>query len=251
LMGMAALMCLPPIAAALAGASPRWIGRAAILLAAVMLFSGALAFRSPSYTPARPERRSVRYVQDESTKRAWWEISGAAPASGDLSWAPVTDGPAASVRLPPLRAVAISRATSAPVVSVRPASLTSTLESRPDGALELAITIVPDEYLTVSIVLPEGVSPIESSLAGIVSRGRWTGTYIAPPPGGLRVRIAVPANAEAALGQTAVVLGTFSVPPPGSTADARPWSDSERTAWTPRSYFIVPAMPIRTPAGGD
>jgi hypothetical protein len=247
LLAIVGLMCVPPLAAIAAGARPRWIQRAAVFAAAVVLLSGALAYRSPSFTPDRPERRSVRYIQDDRAGKAWWEIgshAAVAPRSRDLDWQLVHDGPDASVRLPALRSAAVFRAIAAPVVTVRPASVTTTAAANATG-IELAIVIAPDEYVTATLLLPEGVVPIESSLPGIVSSGRWRATSLAAPPTALRARLVVPGSAAAALADLAVVLTTSSVPPVDAGRGDRPWADNERVTWQPRSVFIVSGAPAR------
>jgi hypothetical protein len=51
---------------------------------------------------------------------------------------------------------------------------------------QLTASIVPREPgLTITFMLPAGVTPARSSLPGIVRLGRWTATFVSVPPEGI------------------------------------------------------------------
>jgi len=252
--GPALLMMLPPAAAMVAGreplqASPR------VLLAVVVgpvLLAGSAALAVPAYSDERPQRRTLTYVEDAGAGLAWWEIGGREIAE-DLaetlpmaSWTPVEPHDV----LPGARsatdvAARRVRTVTPPAGSGGPAVVTADATGRDDGAWDVALSIVPRELTSAHLILPPGVEPRESSLAGRLVAGRWTAVYAAVPAGGLTVRLVLDdvARVEAGL---VIAFVTATVPGGSAAAPLPDWVPRRRSTWSTRAVFVVPvALPPR------
>ena len=113
----------------------------------------------------------------------------------------------------------------------------------PDKRSVVEISIVPRENLIARIVLPNGVVPVESSLAGQVAGGQWSATYVAPAASGLNARLTLGDPSAEALRGLAVVLTVAHLPGRSSAVDLPSWVFRERSAWQARSIYIVSAAP--------
>ncbi len=220
-------------------------GRASVAILLLTIAAGVAAWAAPAFTQARPQVRIVRFVQDDRLHQAWWEIGGSEPAldlgkpgPSGASWQPVDDGLPASVRIAPLPATFRFR-TAVPAGSdAPPAHVESHLTSNADGTLALDIKITPLEPLTFRLVLPTGVLPVTSSLAGVTSGGAWRATYVAPPSTGTTVHLTFRRRTSADLASAALIILTPGVP--GSRAGAWPaWLLRERATWKASSLRIV------------
>jgi hypothetical protein len=129
------------------------------------------------------------------------------------------------------------------VNSPPPATIHSRATVATDGRLFFDLSAVPREPLVVRIVLPPGMVPETSSIAGVVSGDRWSATFVAPPASGLEAHLTFAGRTPADLQQAAIVLITHGLP---GAADARGLParlPTARAAWRTRSYIIVPAFP--------
>jgi len=134
-----------------------------------------------------------------------------------------------------------------------PADVTAAVSPRPQEA-ELAVTVLPrEEGLAVTFVLPPGLQPVGANLPGIVrASGRWSATFVAPPPEGLTFRAFFDPGSAGALGDTVVVLTTPRLPgaPPGDLLPA--WLRADRTVWRPSALYVVRPLAAAgaAPGGG-
>jgi hypothetical protein len=248
-LGAAGVFVGPPIAAASAGLALKTFtpGRASALLALALTFAGFQAFSATAYTADRPERRTVRYVQDDVRGEAWWEVGGleAAPnlAGGGpdaARWQRVTDSPDTSIRLARLLQPFVFRTPSS-AVALAPAEIRSTFLRVPREGARLDLTIVPRENLVAQVVLPQGLVPRDSSLAGSVGSDRWSGAYVAPPAAGLVITMTFDRWTAAEPPQVLVALTTVGLPGGSGRLELLPWLPQATATWRPRSVFIIAA----------
>ncbi|MEZ5318053.1 MAG: M20/M25/M40 family metallo-hydrolase [Vicinamibacterales bacterium] len=252
LLAVAWVMVLAPVAAATARRAPGSRGFGNTVVAVCLVAAGVLAWRAPAYTADRPHRQAVRYVQDDRLGRAWWEVGGNEPAfdRGVDETLPSTPVPAslvadaspveASVPLGVLAKPFRFRAPAPAPLAPPPADVRVIVVPGPGGRLDVSVTVTPRALVSLQILLPPGVAPSRSSLAGRVSRGRWTATYATVPEGGLTVGLTFDGLDAAALAEAAVVLTTATVPGASAPAEPPPWLSRERSAWTTRAVFVEP-----------
>ncbi len=251
--GLSGVMLAPPLVAAVTGlrrvVSPPLV-TAGVLLSLVA--SGVAAYRSPAYTNERPARRAARYIQDDTRSEAWWEVAGTervlglrTPGPVGEMWQPVTTPPRTATSLGPLRPPFRFRTVTIPLVTTPPADVRATLSDDALGRTALEIVVAGREPFAARVVLPEGVVPAESTLAGRITDGRWTGMYVAPPPPGLNVKMTFDKLRPGALDNTVVVVTVTGLP--GGTGRLRlpEWLPQERATWWARSQFILPVVPER------
>ena len=158
---------------------------------------GVLAWASPAYTALRPQMRTVRYVQDNVSRRAWWEVGGSEPSPGLGVPGPVGASVAAIRRTRFRRPCGSGESrrrsrfvpTSMPLLAASPADVASKATRVADGTTRLNVTIVPRVPLAFRLSLPPGLRPSTSSLTGTVARDVWQATYVAPPAAGVIVHL--------------------------------------------------------------
>jgi len=245
---VAALMIVPPAVGMLAGRAGRAVRsrRTGLVLAATFVTTALLAWTAPAYTPLRPEMRSAWYVQDDVMKRAWWQVGGpeprvevGEPGPPNAAWRRVTDAIPATLRVGPLDAAFAFRTPAVPLLSGPPADVTAITARQSDGHTRLDVTIVPRTLLTVRLVLPAGVRPSTSTLAGVVIDRTWRGTYVAPPPAGLTIRMTF--DEREAIDLRGGLLMFTSAGVPAEAGEVWPaWLTRERTAWRARTIVIEP-----------
>lgn len=215
---------------------------------AAFVILGALAWLAPAYTWDRPHRRVVRYVQDDVGAQAWWEVGGNEDGPGLGMGAPeaweraVGDLPATA----PVGAVNTPfrfRARVEPETAPPPGDVASSLTIDPEGRARLEVTIVPHALTAARLVLPEGVRPATSSLAGVVRGGRWMAAYAAVPAAGLTIHLTFGGLDPSLLGGAVVVFTVAAVP--GSTGGSvlPAWLPTADATWLVRSTRIVSAGP--------
>lgn len=220
---------------------------AALLFALAVL--GGLTYAAPAYTAERPLWRNVRYVSDLGAGQAFWEVSSNEPGldlalndQAPQEWKPVGDTPRTTV---PLRALS-GFTFRARAVRQDPAPA-DVMATRKTSATELAldITVTPQtEGLDVSFVMPAGLIPTTSNLAGVVRDGRWRATFVAPPPEGITLRVTFGGDAATDLAGTSVVIGTSKLPGGAGWQHLPSWLPRERSVWSGRALFITPVTTV-------
>ncbi|HKV99248.1 MAG TPA: hypothetical protein VJN96_05465, partial [Vicinamibacterales bacterium] len=246
IIAVAALVITPPVIALAWERFSRTLSSrpAGLAIAAVTLASGVLAWASPAYTALRPQMRTVRYVQDNVSARAWWEVGGSEPLLGlgmpgpvGANWQRSEDALGASARVGPIDAPFAFRTTSMPLLAASPAEVISKTTRAADGTATLDVTIVPRVPLAFRLSLPAGVRPSTSSLTGTVARDVWQATYVAPPAAGVIVHLSFAGRSPADLAGTTVLFVTSGVP--GDAPGVWPaWLPRERDAWHARTMVI-------------
>ena len=240
----AAVMVAPPLVAAIA--PPRPLGRPSVLTTVLLLalaIAGGLAYVAPAYTHERPLRRHARAIQDGDAPAAIWEVGSVEPGIDLGEGAPSGFAPAdgtAPVSVPwgRLTYPFVFRAT-APPLGPAPVSVSTFTVAPLDQGAEASITVVPRaEGIAVSFVLPAGLAPARSNLPGAVRLGRWTATFVAPPPEGVSWRASF---ARAAPGELAGIRVVATAPwgpqPPA-------WLPQDRAVWSGGAAWVVPAAPV-------
>jgi hypothetical protein len=244
LVAAAALMVLPPLAAT--AVAPRPLVRPSIgttlCLLAIAVTAG-VAYAAPAYTYDQPLRRQVRVVQ-EAEQPAAWQVASVEPgldlAEGAPSgWTPApadTSLPGFSVPVRRLPHPYVFRA-NGPTLGPPPIAIAALSLEPVEAGSELSVSIVPRQPgLVISFVLPAGLKPARSSLPGTLRQGRWTATYVAPPPEGVVFRASV-GSADAARLRELRVLATAEAGNPAWPLPA--WLPQERVAWTGEATWIV------------
>jgi Peptidase family M28 len=253
LLFLAGIMLAPPLLALALGRETRRTPRAVIgsLLLLATVIAGAVAYASDAYTEAHPQRRTARYVHDAVTGRAFWEVAGNEPGIDLIDngppgsqWQRVSGQPPTVVPLNPLRGSYVFRSAATPIEGPAPAEVAGRVASVPGAATELEISVRPRmQGISATFVLPRGVAPFRSSLAGGIHEGRWRATYIAPPAEGIALRAALGAAVRPEeLQKTVVVLSTPGLPGGRGWQRLSTWLPQERTVWTARSVYVVPAL---------
>jgi len=251
---IAAAVVAPPFIAIVSGwahrAVPPAITAAALLLA--LAVAAGLAYVAPAYTHDRPLVRVARYLEDLRGARSYWEVAGKEPGL-DLAagappmhdWQRATGEAPLSVRLGQAEGPFLFRARTATSVEP-PVDVRATFDAAVTGRFEVFVR--PREPgLTVTLVMPRGVVPLEANLAAVVVDRIWRASYIAPPPDGVAFRGRLALADRAALGSASVVVGSPTLPGAGPGRHVPGWLPQERTAWSTRAIYIVPV--VAAPAG--
>ena len=250
----AGLFLVPPsIAAVTAGSNG--LARPSIFTAFCIIAlagTGVAAYFGDAYSDRHPLRRYARYVQDDGTKTAMWEIGGNEPgldvaAVPELQWTPD------SASTP--RALAVSpmpwpfRFTAPAPSSATPATVTASIVSIGDGA-EMTVTVRPnDPAARLTLVLPAGIKPARANLPGIITNAnRWRSIIAPGPVDGAMWRIVVPAADQARLGETGVIVES-AIAPGHAERTLPPWMPNAAAAWRVRSMYLIPIGPL-LPAPG-
>ncbi|MBI4475930.1 MAG: M28 family peptidase, partial [Acidobacteria bacterium] len=242
-------MTAPPFIAAISGRT-RQLWQPSLttgIWLLLIVISAGFAYAAPAYTHERSLRRDVRYINDGVGRRAFWEIASNEPgldvdlANGPQGWQPVSDPPPASFPVRRLLAPFAFR-TAALADSPPPAVIRATMTPS-DRGLQAEITVVPTEAgLTVSFALPPRLLPSGPNLAGVIRNGRWTATYVAPPPEGVTFRALFAGTSEETLRDAAVLVQSAGLPDGAGWQRLPAWLPQERTVWNAYSLWIVPVM---------
>lgn len=243
MMALAGLMVVPPLIAIATRTRPvlRPSLTTSLGLAAIAVAAG-FAYMAPAYTEDAPLRRYARAIQ-EGDGAATWEVASIEPGIdlGDGApdgWTAVNSAPPASVPLARLPHPFVFRA-STPSLGPAPITIASLSVEPVAAGTELSVTVVPRlPGVAIAFVLPAGTEPARSNIPGILRGGRWTATYIAPPPDGVLFRAGFKPLAAAAL-HGLRVIATATSSPGGEGWTAPPWLPAARTAWTAEASWVV------------
>lgn len=238
-------MLVPPVVAlGIAPRRPRGV-KTAVTAAWLLLLATAagLAASAEAYTPERPLRRSVRYVQQAG--QAVWEIGGHERAFGlpgpreALVWRPAVGPPFDGGWVAPLRHAFVWRARTLAAAAL-PADLTGSARGGDEG-ISLTLQVMPRTVpLAVTVLLPTGLVPRETSWPGrIDSRGAWRATFVGVDAAGVEWHAAFAAGAAARLAAARVLLETAALPGAPAGALLPPWLAHPRVTWTSRATYVV------------
>lgn len=251
LIAAAGLMIAPPFFAAAASPVPllRPTLATGVALAAVAITTIA-AWMAPAYTYDQPLRRYARVIQEPGAMQSIWQVGSLEPGldlgpGGPTGW--TTTVPA--VTSIPWGRIAQPFVFSTPAEPLGPAPATVSGYSAvptPDGSgSTVRVTVLPkDASLSVSFVLPPGIVPARSNLPGVLRSGRWTATFVAPPPEGIAWEASFSAATPQQLAATRVALTASGVPGGAGWQRLPPWLPQERMVWTAWSTWVLdPSMP--------
>jgi hypothetical protein len=252
-MSAPAIMIVPPLLAGFVTARsvPAPTLFTALLLIATAAAAG-FAYAAPAYTYEQPQRRHVRAIQEGDAGTAIWEVASLEPGL-DLApeapghWSPVADAPAASIPLGRLVLPFVFRSTG-PGLGPAPVAVAGyTVNPLADG-VELSVSVVPREPgVAVSFVLPAGLTPARSNLPGVVRRGRWTATFVAPPPEGVAFRASFGPAQAAQIRDVRVAARLRWFPSGGGPQRLPAWLPQDRAVWSAAATWVLPAEPPIAP----
>lgn len=266
LAALAGLFIVPPFIGTVAAASPGlprpsiFTGFCVIALAV----TGLAAYFGDAYSDRHPLRRHARFVQDDGTKTAMWEIGSNEPGldvhqTPELRWMPDTGAATRPLPVSPMQ-FPFRFVTEAAAVTT-PAQVTASVAPLGDR-VELTVTVRPsDPSALVTLVLPAGVEPARSNLPGITTAGgRWRSIFAAPPADGVVWRVVVPLADEPRIGETGVIVESAHTPgvpaDSGGPGPALPaWMPDAVAAWRARAVYLIPVgpllpAPLPVPPGG-
>ena len=136
--------------------------------------------------------------------------------------------------------------TSTPLGSA-PASVAEfTVASTPDGTgSSLTLSIVPREpALSVSFVLPAGVTPARSNFPGLQRMDRWTATFYAPPPEGISWQASFAGVAPDVLKGVRVAITSGGLPGAPGPQRLPAWLPQEHAVWNAWFTWVLdPSVP--------
>ena len=242
------LMIIPPLIAVVVGHGRRLLEPSVAMtvsLLAVTIAAG-LAYAAPAYTEERPLRRYIRYLQDEATGLAFWQIGANEPTldltagAPRFNWQPVDSSPALSTPVGRFGHPFVFLA-AAPAEADVPASIAARIEPR-EEEIDLEISVRPEENgIDVSFVMPPAMVPSAANLPGTVrASGRWTARYVAVPPEGIAFTATFAAADAAALPAAAVVITRARLPGGVGWQRLPSWLPQGRAVWSASSHLIVP-----------
>ncbi len=247
---VAGLIVVPPLIAAASPAErlprPRLITTVGVLAVTTAM---AVAYAAPAYTYDQPLRRQARVLQEEGASESLWQVSSVEPGvdiddSAPGIWTPGRMGRSTSVPWGNLREPFIFSNT-APSLGAPPADISSLEVRDVAGGIELSITVVPRQPgLTLSFFLPEGATPARANLPGIVRAGRWSTTYVAPPPEGIAFRASFTGVTAERLRETRVAVMSSRVPGGEGWQSLPRWLPQDQMVWSVRATWVVPHPPV-------
>ena len=249
----------PCLGALLFGREVRWLPSGvltSLALLAVVAASWVMAVE-PAYTPERPERRALRFAEDLVQRQAWWEAGtherDLAPAGtregAPRGWEPLSLGAPALPVFRPVAGLFRYRAAAAglvaPPLDVRCAA--QAVDGTADVDVETTVT-VGLEGTGVAFMLPYGVTPVESSLRGVVRDGRWRAMVMPVPAAGLTLRLRIPRDLLQKWSDARVLAMVHGVPGGIGWQRLPAWLPQETFVWSPESDFVLPWPSPEAPA---
>ena len=251
LIAAAGLMIVPPFFAAVASATPllRPALATGVTLAAVAVTSIA-AWMAPAYTHEQPLRRYARVIQEPGATRALWQVGSLEPGLDLGEGAPggwTTTSP--EVTSVPWGRIPQPFVFSALTDPLGPAPVTiggySAVPTEGANGTSLRVSVLPKEpSASISFVLPTGIVPARSNLPGVLRSGRWTATFVAPPPEGIAWEATFAGTTPQQLTALRVAVTTSGAP--GGTGWQRlpSWMPQDHMVWTAWSTWVLdPSVP--------
>jgi hypothetical protein len=247
LVALAGLMVAPPFVAATAATRPLLRPKlVTALLLFLVVFATALAYTAPAYTEEQPLRRHARAMQEAGAATSTWEIASLEPGldladHAPMGWELATAMPPGSVPWGRYGMPFVFRSTQ-PSIGPPPADIAGFSIAPLEAGHELSVSVVPREpALTIAFVLPEGIVPARSNLPGVRRLNRWTATFLAAPPEGVRFRASVADVDPERLREVRVVVTQGGVPGGAGWQRLPDWLPLERTTWSVVSAWSIPA----------
>ena len=252
---VAGILLVPPLVGAFAAS--RRVVRPSLLTAVALIgvaVAAGAAYRAPAYTFDAPQRRVIRVLQAGGAGSTW-EIGSTEPGldlnpGAPAGWTPATSTLSDGVPWGRLEEPFVFR-TQGPSIGPAPIEIGQATLAPVAGGLELSVAVVPKAPgLTVSFVLPPGVTPARHNLPGIVRLGSWTATYAAVPGDGVLFRAAFGTSEPSRVG-TLLILVSSSRLPGGTGWQSLPrWLPQDRAVWSAAAAWAVPvqvagAIPLR------
>ena len=241
----------PSLAGIVLGRESRFVPASAVsslLLLAVVASSWVIAVE-PAYTAERPERRTLRYVQDMVQQKALWEAGtheedgtpAGTGAAAPRDWQQTDQAPALSARLRRVRGPFRYRAKASGLIAPPLDLRTNTQLVEGTSDLWVETTAVPLlEGTGVAFLLPWGVTPAEASLRGVVRDGRWLALVMPAPAGGVTLRVRLSRDGFSRLSDGRVVAMVYGVPGGVGWQRLPPWLPQDTVVWEAESDFILP-----------
>ena len=204
---------------------------------------------APAYTYDQPLRRQARVLQEEGASKSLWQVGSLEPGL-DLDdgapgiWTPAADRQVDERSLG--QRCANLSSSRIPRPATRPCLRRRYLVAR-RCATSLAASNCPSPSShaspAVRLVRParKASTPARSNLPGIVRSGRWTATYVAPPPEGIAFRASFTGVTAERLRETRVAVTSRGVPGGEGWQRLPPWLPQDRMVWTVRATWVRPA----------
>lgn len=253
LIAVAGLMVAPPLFAATARPTPmlRPSLATALVLAGVAVTIMA-AWLAPAYTPEQPLRRYARAIQEPGAAGSRWRVGSLEPGLdlGDGAPSGWTRAGAADPAVPWLSLAQpfVFAATAAPL-GAAPAAVTgfTTAPAAGGAGTTVSVSVVPKEpALSVSFVLPSGMTPARSNLPGVVRLGRWTATFVAPPPEGIAWQASFASVSPERMKEVRVLVTSSGLPGAPGWQRLPAWLPQEHSVWN--AWFTWVLDPSTPPA---
>jgi hypothetical protein len=251
LVALAGLMIAPPFFAAAASPTPLLRPTLATALAmAVVAATSIAAWMAPAYTYEQPLRRYARALQEPGAAQSVWQVGSLEPGLDLGDGAPGTwtmaDPAVPSIPWGRLAQPFVFSASAAPL-GPAPAAITAYTAVPADGGSGtiVRLSLLPAEpSLSISLVLPPGLVPARSNLPGVLRSGRWTATFVAPPPEGIAWQASFASATPQQLAGLRVAVTTSGVP--GGTGWQRlpAWLPQDLMVWTAWATWVLdPSAP--------
>ena len=251
LIAIAGLMVLPPFFAATATAVPlRRPAIATAFLLAAIAGTWLAAWLAPAYTREQPLRRYVRAIQEPGTDRSIWMVGSREPgldleAGAPPGWTParpaVNSIPWGSLAQP------FVFSTTAPPLGTPPASVSSftIAPAANDTGTTVSVSVMPHESsLSVSFVLPAGLTPARSNFPGAPRLGRWTATFYAPPSEGIAWQASFASATPDQIRAIRVAVTAAGLPGAPGPQRLPAWLPQDRTVWNAWFTWVLdPSAP--------
>jgi len=111
--------------------------------------------------------------------------------------------------------------------------------------VELTVTVTPERPgLSVSFILPSGLTPARTNLPGVLRQGRWTATFVAPPADGVMWRASFGGRADdQQLRGTRISVTDTGFPDSDGWQRLPAWLPQERAVWTASATWVVVPEP--------
>jgi hypothetical protein len=102
---------------------------------------------------------------------------------------------------------------------------------------------------TISFIVPSGIVPLQSNLAGARrGAGPWTARYVGPLPDGVAFRCSFGAGDDVRLTQLIVAFNTPRLPGGGGWQRLPAWLPQDQTVWAANATYFVPVQLAPRPA---